>query len=291
MALKFTVRINRIKRPSVQIMRLSEDNKVTSMGRLPDLTPDTIKAFSEKEALSEYDIFTLENAVGQLVTNQEDLNNPDLIDFHREIVYFPKNYEEACFKLWKLAKENNIPFCPGEIMQKALLLKAKALERKLNEIKKEPVKILESLGISIDKPENEIDRQKERITCRKLFRFLLNTKINKENIARDFNDIAKNYDKKDVMKPHYLEDLATNIRKLPLWYNTVAIDLLLHYNKNPLDKLSIEAVCENWLRLRKETMNEPEAFEAFQTTFKTTPSEEPIVKSAIKKEYAKGLPI
>ena len=98
------------------------------------------------------------------------------------------------------------------------------------------------------------------------------------------------YHKKEVIKSHYLKDYATNIRKLPFWYNTVAIDLLLLHGKNPLGTLSIEAVVENWLRLRREKMTPDEALDAFKQAFQPSQEDEPIIKEMIQKEYSRGLP-
>lgn len=297
MSIKFTIRMNRTKEPKVEIFRI-EENKIGDkktrknimLGRLPDLSAESIQAFSEKNQLSDYERFTLENYAAQLNFNQKELKNPlDL--FHREIMYTSAPYQEALFKLWKLAKENNILFCPADIMQKTLILKAKALERKLNTLKNESVKILESIGIDITRFEEEEVRKKVRITCRKLFRFLLNTGNSKEEIARDFNKIAKSYGKKEVLKPHYLEDFASNLRKLPFWYNTIAIDLLVEYGINPANTLSIEAIVENWLRLRKDKLSQEEAINALQETFAIQADKMNILLSTVKNEYDKGLSI
>ncbi len=289
--------MNRTKEPKVEIFRVEEkkigDQKTRKnimLGRLPDLSAEAINEFSEKNELSEYERFTLENYAAQLNFNKQELKNP-LDTFHREILYLSEPYQEALFKLWQLAKENNILFCPVDIMQKTLILKAKALERKLNTLKSEPVNILESIGIDIKPFEEEEAQKKVRTTCRKLFRFLLNTGNNKENIAHDFNQIAKNYGKKEVLKPHYLEDYASNIRKLPFWYNTIAIDLLVMYGKNPAENLSIEALVENWLRLRKEYLSPDEALNALKETFHIQPDKINFLQSSVKNEYSKGLSI
>ena len=297
MSIKFTIRMNRTKEPKVEIFRVEEntiDEKKTRknimLGRLPDLTEKTISEFSEKNQLSEYERFTLENYASQLTFNKNDLNNSFDV-FHRDILYMSEAYQEALFKLWKLAKENNIHFCPADIMQKTLMLKAKTLERKLNALKKEPVNILEAIGIDIKPPEDDESLKKVRITCRKLFRLLLNTGHTKEKIAHDFNEIAKSYRKKEVLKSHYLQDLASHIRRLPFWYNTVAIDLLVKYGKNPAETLSVEAIVENWLRLRKDRLSPEEAMSQLKKTFDFQPEKEAFLRSAVSNEYAKGLAI
>lgn len=130
-----------------------------------------------------------------------------------------------------------------------------------------------------------------RITCRKLFRLLLNTGHTEDKIAHDFNAIAKSYGKKEVLKPHYLQDLASHIRRLPFWYNTVAIDLLVTYGKNPAETLSIEAIVENWLRLRKDRLSLEEAMNQLRKIFDFQPEKEAFLRSAVNNEYAKGLAI
>lgn len=297
MSIKFTLRMNRLKQPRVEIYRAVEEEKngktirINQMlGKLPGLDPLSIETFARDKELSEYETFTLENCAAQLNFNEQELDNAQG-DYHREIIYFSKPYNEALFQLWQLSKKNNIPFCPAETIHRALINKAKSIERKLNEIKKEPLHILEKAGINIEKVDDEEYKKIARVTCRKLFRFLLNTGLSEETIANEFNEIATmRYQKKEVLKPHYIKDFATNIRKLPFWYNTVAIDLLLKHNKNPLEKLSIEAVAENWLRLRKESMKEEDAISDFKKIFQTKESDEPIVRSVIRKEYERGIP-
>lgn len=161
MSIKFTIRMNRTKEPKVEIYRIEEttikgkkDRKNIMLGRLSDLSDEAIKDFSAKNHLSDYEIFMLENYVAQLNFNTNELNNP-LKAFHRDIVYTSEAYQEALFKLWKIAKEHNIDFCPADIMQKTLILKAKAVERKLNTLQKQPINILESIGINIGAPEED----------------------------------------------------------------------------------------------------------------------------------------
>lgn len=289
--------MNRTKEPKVEIYRVEEttskgkkDRKNIMLGRLSDLTDEAIKEFSTKNQLTDYEIFMLENYVAQLNFNKSELNNP-LKAFHRDIVYTSEAYQEALFKLWKLAKEHHIEFCPADIMQKTLILKSKAVERKLNTLQKQPINILESIGVNIDAPKEDEAQKRVRITCRKLFRFLLNTKNSEQKIAKDFNEIAKSYGKKEVLKAHYLQDLATNIRKLPFWYNTVAIDLLVKYGNNPAEHLTVEAIVENWLRLRKDSLSETEAMQQLKKTFHFGKEKETLLSSVIHHEYAKGLSI
>lgn len=297
MTIKFTIRVNRTKEPKVEIYRIEEnkinaknERKYSMLGRLPDLTKQSLHEFSEKHQLSEYERFTLENYAAQLTFNKNDLNNSfDM--FHRDILYTSEAYQDALFKLWKLAKENNMHFCPADIMHKTLMLKAKSLERKLNALKKEPVNILEAIGIDITPPEEDESLKKVHITCRKLFRLLLNTGHPEEKISHDFNEIAKSYGKKEVLKPHYLQDLASHIRRLPFWYNTISIDLLVTYGKNPADTLSIEAIVENWLRLRKDRLSSEEAIDQLKQTFHFQPEKDAFLRSAVKNDYAKGLAI
>ncbi len=297
MSIKFTIRMNRTKDPKVEIYRIEETTiqqkkirKNIMLGRLSDLSDESIKEFSIKNQLSDYEIFMLENYAAQLNFNISELNNP-LKSFHRDILYTSESYQKALFKLWKIAKEHNIDFCPVDIMQKTLILKAKSVERKLNSIKNQPINILESIGINIAKPEEEEANKRVRITCRKLFRFLLNTKNSEQKIAKDFNEIAKAYGKKEVLKSHYVQDLATNIRKLPFWYNTVAIDLLVKYQVNPAEHLTVETIVENWLRLRKDSLSENEAMQQLKKTFHFGKEKETLLHSAIHREYEKGLAI
>ena len=297
MSLKFAIRDNKREHARITILRpiirkTDTGDRVDgydTLGSLKGLDRESIEIFAQEKQLTERELFALENHAGQLAFNKHDLND-SLESPHRETILWSKPYEEALYQLWQLAKANNIPFCPTEIMQKSLLTKAKSVERKLNDILKTPLNILDKVGLDIHRVDDDEHQKKVRTTCRKLFSLLLKTGAGEEILATAFNQIAAMYyNKKEVLKPHYLKDYATNIRKLPFWYNTVAIDLLLMHGKNPLGPLSIEAVVENWLRLRKEKMTPEEALKTFKKTFHPSPEDEPILKSVIQKEYAKGL--
>lgn len=298
MGIKFAIRTNKreearitILRPIVRSTKTGDRiDRYDTLGSLQGVDQDAVENFSHEKQLNDKERFELENNVAQLAFNKHDLRD-SLEDLHRETIYWAKPYQQALYELWELARKNNIPFCPLEIMQKSLLTKAKSVERKLNDILKTQVNVLEKIGIDIQRADDEEHVKIVRATCRKLFSQLLKTGISEELLCSGFNQIAQMYyQKKEVLKPHYLKDYATNIRKLPFWYNTVAIDLLLLHGKNPLDNFSIEAVVENWLRLRREKMTSDEALSAFKQAFQYKQEDEPIIKSAIQKEYAKGLP-
>lgn len=299
MGMKFAIRTNKREEARVTILRpIIRQTKTgdridgyDTLGSLQTLDQAGLEAFAHEKQLNDKERFELENNIAQLAFNKNDLND-SLEDLHRETIYWAKPYQQALYEIWELARKNNIPFCPLEIMQKSLLTKAKSVERKLNDLLKTQVNVLEKIGVDIQRVDDEEHIKKVRATCRKLFNLLLKTGVSEELLCNGFNQIAHMYyHKKEVLKPHYLKDYATNIRKLPFWYNTVAIDLLLLHGKNPLDSLSIETVVEHWLRLRREKMTPDEALSAFKQAFQTKQEDEPIVRSAIQKEYAKGLPI
>ena len=298
MGLKFAIRRNKREEARVTILRpiIRQTNTgdridgYDALGTLQGLDKEAIENFSREKQLNDKERFDLENNVAQLAFNKIDLKD-SLEDLYRETVCWAKPYQNSLYELWELARKNNIPFCPAEIMQKALFTKAKSVERKLNEILKTHVNILENIGVDINRVDDEEHVKKVRATCRKLFSLLLKTGISEELLCSGFNQIAQMYyHKKEVIKSHYLKDYATNIRKLPFWYNTVAIDLLLLHGKNPLGTLSIEAVVENWLRLRREKMTPDEALDAFKQAFQPSQEDEPIIKEMIQKEYSRGLP-
>ena len=174
-------------------------------------------------------------------------------------------------------------------MHKSLLHKAKAVERKLNTLQSTPVNILENLGVNIARFDEDAQRQAKQKTCRKLFNQLLKTNVSPETLCQEFNAIAKeNYQKNDTIKPHYLEDYAKNLKRLPYWYNAVAIDLLLLHQKNPLTFLPINRVLEDWIQLRKEHLTQKEAIELFKKSFLPDEKDMPLLEETINNAYEKG---
>ena len=67
--------------------------------------------------------------------------------------------------------------------------------------------------------------------------------------------------------------------------------MLVKYGKNPAETLSVEAIVENWLRLRKDRLSPEEAMSQLKKTFDFQPEKEAFLRSAVSNEYAKGLAI
>lgn len=299
MPLKFSIRPNKNFEPRINILQpvIGEGvkgkkvEKNNTIGSLHGLDAKTVEEFRKEKNLNEQEFFELEEISTQLSFNKNELGKSlELLD--RKMLYFAEPYNKMLFSLWKLSKKHNIPFCPVEIMHRALLHKAKAVERRLNELEGSPVNLLQSIGIDIGRlDEDETENIKRvNIARRKLFKLLLSLSIPLQDLCQEFEAIAKNaYNKTAFMKPHYLKDLSTSLKRFKMWYNTVAIDLLLRHNQDPLTVLSADLLAENWVRLRKDKINSDEAIEQFRLTFHPKIEDEVMFINAIKKEYEKGV--
>lgn len=297
MALQFMIRGNKKKEARVVVLRIvMKEGKLgkaiggfDTLGTLKAFDAEYLKQFAQEKSLSDDEIYELENYVSYLLFNKKEFNST-FTTIKREFVFFDNLYYENLYKLWKLAKVNNIPFCPAEVMQSALLNKAKAVERKLNQLLKEPVNILESMGVSLKKLGDSSYREQVSKDCVKLFKLLLTIPKSLEELCAEFQKIALvNYRKSDDIKPYYFKTYAKDLKRLPMWYNTVAIDVLLANNKNPLDALSVDAVADNWIRLRKDTLNIEEAYRQFRQIFNPKPEDDEAFKAAIVAQYQQGI--
>ena len=291
MSLQFVVRINRKAPARIGVLRVrTDDRKITgydNLGTLKQLDTASLIAFSKEKKLDDQEQYQLENYAANLTFNQTEFHaNPEQLQ--REFIYFAPEYEEALRKLWKMAKKHNIPFCPLEIQHNALLHKAKAIERKLNEILKKPVNILAKLDVDIRRfDEKEFNRRADK-SSQVLFELVLTLKQPLEQLCEEFKSIAQGYNKNASLKPHYFKNYADNLKRLPLWYNTVAIDLLMQHGINPTKSLPIEKIAEYWVRLRKENFTFEEACKQFKQEFNVSEKEN-IAREAIKRQYEEGI--
>lgn len=299
MPLKFSIRPNKKTEPRVNILKpvIGEGvkgkkvEKNDTIGSLHGFDCQTIEAFAKKKNFNDQELFELEEIGAQLGFNRNDLGK-SIDSLERKMLYFAEPYHQAIFDLWKLCKKHSISFCPVEIMHRALLHKAKAVERRLNELESTPVNILQNIGIDISRLDDDESENIKRVNIarRKLFKSLLSIPSSIPSLCQEFELIAKeSYGKTANMKPHYFKDLSTSLKRFKMWYNTVAIDLLLRHNQDLLTILPIDLLAENWVRLRKDSISKEKAIEQFKNTFQPKAEDENTLIVIIEKEYAKGI--
>ena len=292
MTLQFVIRVNRKSPPRIGVLRTNYENgKIqgyTNLGTLLGLEPDALNEFITQNELTLPEQYQLENYAAYLHFNKEEFNDsPE--ELQRSLIYSSPKYDEALVKLWSLAKKHNIAFNPAEIQQRALLHKAKAVERKLNELTQKSVNILEGLDIDIRRFDTDEVKARWDKTTQKLFELILTLDKPLFILCQEFMSIAKNdYAKNAHLKPHYFKEYAATAKRLPLWYNTVAIDLLISNGLNPIDHISVTKIAEHWIRLRKESLSLNKAFEQFKATFLVKTTEIASVKKTLEEQYQKG---
>jgi len=295
MALQFVVRTNRKASPRVGVLRIVEDEKgrkierYDNLGTLPDeLEPEALASFIKEKELTPFEQYQLENYTANLRFNRETFEtSPENVK--RSFIHFAPKYEEALLKLWQLAKQYNIAFCPAEIQQSALLHKAKAVERKINELSKKPINILGSLGLDIRRFDKDDIKERLDKSTPKLFSLVLKIDKPLPDLCKEFIQIARTYGKNLNLKPHYFKDYATSLKRLPLWYSAIAIDLLLRHQINPVTAIPAGKTAEHWIRLRKDKLSLKEALAEFKKTFKPKASDEAEIKKALEEQYKKGV--
>ena len=155
MSIKFAIRLNKKKRiPRINVLRSvsntssrgTEVKKYDTLGTIQQFDADNIEAFAKEKNIDGLDKMELEEGICQLAFNKEELNS-SLENLERKTLYFSADFNQSMYKLWELGKKYNIPFCPADIMQRALLDEAIEMECHLNEISDQQIEILKSMGI------------------------------------------------------------------------------------------------------------------------------------------------
>ncbi len=297
MALQFMIRANKNKEARVNVLRIvltegklkKKVGGFETIGTLKAFDAEYLKQFAEEKQLTDEEIFELENYVSYLLFNKKEFKS-SFSSLKREFSFFDETYLDSIFRLWQLAKKHNLSFCPADTMQSALLNKAKAIERKINQIQNEPVNILEAMGVNLAPLGDKSYREQVSKDCLKLFKLILTISKPIETLCEEFKQIAwDTYRKKDNVKAHYFKQYAKDLKRLPMWYNTVAIDLLVQNEKNPLEVLKASSVADNWVRMRKDSLSADEAFKQFIDIFHPKSEDEADIKAAIAYQYQMGI--
>lgn len=252
---------------------------------------ESIQAFIKTAALDIFEQFQLHQYVESMRFSQQVLK-AELSELQPQFsLHTTLCYQQAIFELWQLAKAHHLDFNPGLTQARALFNKAKAVERELNKHLGQPVKILEKIGIDISVLSEDELKQRMSETGQALFKLMATSaKASPSELCHTFNQIAaERYQKNVHFKPSYLKTYANQLRRYPLWYCTVAIDVLMHYGINPTHQIPAINIAEHWIRLKEAHYSPQQAAETFIADFQIPLSEQEAVKMIIQQHYEKGL--
>lgn len=265
MALRFRIEHTKTK-PRVAVLRINRDEQgieklepVGSFGQRHNA--DDIRPLLSEDELYEFDNFVSTIEFGEKYFEAE----ADTLD--RFIVKVPPAFKEVLFKLWKMASRFDIEFIPEKEMLYHLLNKAKEIEKTINAITNKRIQLLENFAIDIDKIEKPHQPDKD---SQKLFQALLELDIPLEKLSKDFEDIAhKIYGKTTRFEPHFFKFYAENPdnKRFPQWYYTIAIDLLLRYDVNPITLIDAHKIARHWSRLKIQKWSLEKAKDQFIKQF------------------------
>ncbi len=258
---------------------------------LKTLDVATLKAFAEKNHLDQFEQFQLYNYADSLQFNQQEFK-VELDELQsQQGLHITPGYQAAIFELWKLAKIHHIDFNPALTQERALLNKAKAVERELNKHLGYSVNVLTKIKVDIKHLPDENLKKRIIETGQALFQLIMTIKkATPPEICHTFNTIAnERYQKHAQFKPRYIKMYATQIKRYPLWYCTVAIDVLMHYGINPTHHLPAANVAAHWIRLKEAKYTLDSACADFMLLFQVQSADATEVQATIKQHYEKGL--
>lgn len=288
MTVTLDIKPNKRKSPRVAVIRTTKTVQGAvikkNLGALPPDLEKTITSFQADLDIEEQ--YQLENYWHNLHFNKTQLNT-DADDIERELFYFARPMHQAIIKLWELAKGQGIDFNPRKVMLTAILNKAKAVERELNEALGKPVNVLEGLGIDIHRFDKQTIKKRLHTGGHTLFKALVALDEPLSKLAEQFNRTARDvYGKHANLTAAILRSYAEQPKRYPMWYCTVALDLLTAYGENPLDILPAAKVADLWLLLRWQQLSFSEASLLFFKTFLVAEEEQAVVDEVFKRYYS-----
>lgn len=286
MTVTLDIKPNKHKSPRVAVIKTTKGNpKKKNLGALPHELEEAIATF--KPLLDAEEQYQLENYWHNLNFNKTQLNT-EADHIERELFYFALPFHQALIQLWQLAKEQDIDFNPRKVMLTAILNKAKAVERELNEKLGEKVNILEALGIDIHRFDQQDIKKRLYTGGQALFKALTTLDRPLREVAEQFNRTAQGvYGKHVNLNPAIIQSYAAQPKRYPMWYCTVAIDLLIIYGKNPLEILPAAKVADLWVLLRRQQMGLAEASQLFFKTFAVPEQARAEVNEVLQAHYSR----
>lgn len=288
MTVTLDIKPNKYKSPRVAVIRTTKDEKgkpsKKNLGSLPHDLEEVIATF--KPLLDTEELYELENYWHNLHFNKTQLNT-EADHIERELFYFALPFHQALIKLWQLAKEQNIDFNPRKVMLTAILNKAKAVERELNDKLGEKINVLEALGIDIHRFDKHDIKKRLYTGGQALFKALTTLERPLSEIAEQFNRTAQGvYGKHVKLTPAIIHSYAAQPKRYPMWYCTVAIDILVVYGKNPLEILPAAKVADLWVLLRRQQLSLEKASQLFFKIFFVPEQDRAEVKKVLKEHYS-----
>lgn len=286
MTVTLDIKPNKHKSPRVAVIKTTKGNpKKKNLGALPHELEEAISTF--KPLLDTEEQYQLENYWHNLHFNKSQLNT-EADHIERELFYFALPFHQALIQLWQLAKEQGIDFNPRKVMLTAILNKAKAVERELNEKLGKKVNVLEALGIDIHRFDQQDIKKRLYTGGQALFKALVCLQRPLSEIALHFNRTAQEvYGKYVNLTPTIIQSYAKQPKRYPMWYCTVAIDILLAYGKNPLEILPATKVADLWVLLRRQQMSLAEATQLFFKTFAVPEQDRAEANEVLQTHYSR----
>lgn len=283
MPLRFRVELTKNK-PRIAVLRVQKQEKGQE-------TLELVGAFGQRKSpealkakLTEDELYEFENALSHLEF-AENVCDTEAHELNRMMIKVAPRFQAALFQLWQEAKRLDMEFIPEKEMLYGVLQKAKAMEQKVNQLSKQSLNLFGEFDQSLGPDNTSLSSD---IESKKLFQALLNLNRPLEDIAQEFQDISHTlYHKKTRFEPHFFLIYAdpANTKSFPKWYYTVAIELLLRYQVNPIHVVPAPLVARHWARMKSQSMSLSQAKQQFISTFQPLESDMPSCMVMINEAY------
>jgi hypothetical protein len=191
-------------------------------------------------------------------------------------------FQHTLERLFIEAKRVGIDFVPSEIMLSALLKKALIVEQKIDKINGFKSNIFTGIQAEENEP-NPADKM--------LFKALINLKQPIKLTCDELEKVAKAIGKNISVPPPQLRDWAGEQgnrnpnKRIKNWCYSIAIDVLLHHDINPVQIIPMESVVNYWLLSYQQQYTLKEAKEKFLTLFNIPKDLAPSVSECITDVY------
>ncbi len=196
----------------------------------------------------------------------------------------PAPLDEAIKTLYREAKHAGIDYSPDKIMLEALYEKTALVADKVRRING-----LKSAILPFELKEKKEYDDESKV----LFKALVELKQSINITCQEFEEEAKKWGKTQHIATHQLMEWAEKTKPSPQnrhvkkWCFTVAIDLLMKHDINPVHLIPLEKVAEYWALAREPHYSFKEAKETFIEFFGINKKDVPIVERVILSIYQK----
>lgn len=278
----------------VYVLRLFSDAKKTDKGSeqvgtflFSDGCPETIKA-----QLATDELIQLENWLSERqFALRFGIEPDDKKQFTKLSLHVPKPFAELIEKnLYLAALQADIPFNPAHIMLEAYRYAIKNTTKRI--IRKQGyhevlLTALQGAGLSL---EQRSEPERNALEGRVLFKALLQLKQPIGKTCTELEEAATSYGKNKRIFAGLLKEWAGEksgqLKEMKKWYFTMAIDVLLKHDINPLSLLPPDKVADFWGYGKLEKLNLIEAETAFNEAFKPDKEQQTTANQALNKLYS-----